>query len=86
MRLSTGTLIQISVTLRIGYLKTEFDGPATPPTNEQQRTQAEQRRAVYKTALEVLEKAGAKLTPIELPKFSTGCIAIHLVRRGGDSV
>jgi len=57
-------------TLRIGYLKTEFDGPTTPPTNEQQRTQAEQRRAIYKTALEVLEKAGAKLTPIELPKFS----------------
>ena len=26
--------------LRIGYLKTEFDGPATPPSNEQQRTQA----------------------------------------------
>ncbi|HJS23437.1 MAG TPA: amidase [Pyrinomonadaceae bacterium] len=56
-------------TLRIGYLKTEFDGPTTPPANEQQRTQAEQRRAIYKTALEVLEKAGAKLTPIELPKF-----------------
>src|ERR1700752_3294000 len=59
-------------TLRIGYLKTEFDGPTTPPQNEQQRTQAEQRRTLYKTALEVLEKAGAKLTPIELPKFSAG--------------
>jgi Asp-tRNA(Asn)/Glu-tRNA(Gln) amidotransferase A subunit family amidase len=61
-------------TLRIGYLKTEFDGPTTPPTNEQQRTQAEQRRALYKTALEVLEKAGAKLKPIELPKFSAGSL------------
>jgi Asp-tRNA(Asn)/Glu-tRNA(Gln) amidotransferase A subunit family amidase len=61
-------------TLRIGYLKTEFDGPTTPPTNEQQRTQAEQRRALYKTALDVLEKAGAKLIPIELPKFSTGAL------------
>src|SRR5215213_5706462 len=30
-------------TLRIGYLKTEFDGPAAPPQNEQQRTQAKQR-------------------------------------------
>ncbi len=59
-------------TLRIGYLKTEFDGPTTSPANEQLRAQAEQRRAVYKTALEVLEKAGAKLTPIELPKFSAG--------------
>ncbi|HXC69113.1 MAG TPA: amidase [Pyrinomonadaceae bacterium] len=65
-------------TLRIGYLKTEFDGPTTPPTNEQQRTQAEQRRAIYKTALEVLEKAGAKLTPIELPKFSAATLRFIL--------
>ena len=65
-------------TLRIGYLKTEFDGPTTPPQNEQQRTQAEQRRALYKTALEVLEKAGAKLTPIELPKFSAGSLRFIL--------
>lgn len=65
-------------TLRIGYLKTEFDGPATPPQNEQQRTQAEQRRAVYKEALAVLEKAGAKLTPIELPKFSAGSLRFIL--------
>jgi len=61
-------------TLRIGYLKTEFDGPATPPQNEQQRTAAEQRRAVYKTALDDLQKAGAKLTPIEMPKFSTAAL------------
>src|SRR6185295_3775139 len=65
-------------TLRIGYLKTEFDGPAPPPQNEQQRTQAEQRRALYKTALEALEKAGAKLTPIELPKFSAGSLRFIL--------
>ena len=65
-------------TLRIGYLKTEFDGPTTTPQNEQQRTQAEQRRALYKTALEVLEKAGAKLTPIELPKFSAGSLRFIL--------
>ena len=65
-------------TLRIGYLKTEFDGPTTPPQNEQQRTQAEQRRALYKTALEVLEKAGAKLTPIELPKFSAATLRFIL--------
>ncbi|HKY45263.1 MAG TPA: amidase [Pyrinomonadaceae bacterium] len=65
-------------TLRIGYLKTEFDGPTTPPANEQQRMQAEQRRAVYKTALEVLEKAGAKLVPIQLPTFSTGSLRFIL--------
>jgi Asp-tRNA(Asn)/Glu-tRNA(Gln) amidotransferase A subunit family amidase len=61
-------------TLRIGYLKTEFEPPASTTANEQQRAQAEQRRAVYKTALEVLEKAGAKLVPIELPKFSAGSL------------
>jgi Asp-tRNA(Asn)/Glu-tRNA(Gln) amidotransferase A subunit family amidase len=65
-------------TLRIGYLKTEFDGPTTPPQNEQLRAQAEQRRVLYKTALEVLEKAGAKLTPIELPKFSAGSLRFIL--------
>jgi Asp-tRNA(Asn)/Glu-tRNA(Gln) amidotransferase A subunit family amidase len=67
-------------TMRIGYLKAEFEGTGGPgggpggggpanPTQQQQRT-AEQRRAVYKAALEALEKAGAKLVPIELPKFS----------------
>jgi len=56
-------------TLRIGYLKSEFEGTGFQPANEQQRQQGEQRRAVYKTALEALEKAGAKLTPIELPKI-----------------
>jgi Asp-tRNA(Asn)/Glu-tRNA(Gln) amidotransferase A subunit family amidase len=56
--------------LRIGYLKNEFEGTGGPqPSSDQQRRQAEQRRAVYKTALEALEKAGAKLTPIELPKI-----------------
>jgi Asp-tRNA(Asn)/Glu-tRNA(Gln) amidotransferase A subunit family amidase len=64
--------------LRIGYLKTEFDGPTTPTGNEQQRTQAAQRRALYKTALEVLEKAGAKLMPIELPKLPAGALRFIL--------
>lgn len=64
--------------LRIGYLKAEFEGtgggPGGGPANptQQQRQTAEHRRAVYKTALEVLEKAGAKLIPIELPKFAAG--------------
>ena len=65
-------------TLRIGYLKAEFDGPATPPTGDQQRRAAEQRREVYKVALAALEKAGAKLQPIELPKFSTGSLRFIL--------
>ena len=65
-------------TLRIGFLKTEFEGTGGPgggpgggaTPNPQQQRAAEQRRAVYKAALEALEKAGAKLAPIELPKFS----------------
>lgn len=65
-------------TLRIGYIKTEFDGPATLPTGEQQRRAAEQRREVYKAALEALEKAGAKLQPIELPRFSAGSLRFIL--------
>jgi Asp-tRNA(Asn)/Glu-tRNA(Gln) amidotransferase A subunit family amidase len=57
-------------TLRIGYLKNEFEGTGGPqPSNDQQRRQAEQRREVYKAALEALEKAGAKMTPIEMPKI-----------------
>jgi Asp-tRNA(Asn)/Glu-tRNA(Gln) amidotransferase A subunit family amidase len=38
----------------------------------------EQRRAVYKEALEGLEKAGVKMTPIELPKFSTAALRFIL--------
>src|SRR5687768_8153732 len=61
-------------TLRIGYLKTEFEPTPTPQMSEQQRQNLEQRRAPYMTALEVLRKAGAKLQPIELPKFSAGSL------------
>jgi Asp-tRNA(Asn)/Glu-tRNA(Gln) amidotransferase A subunit family amidase len=58
--------------LRVGYLKTEFDGAGfQPPQNDQQRQLMEQRRTMYQDALAVLEKAGVKMTPIELPKFPT---------------
>lgn len=56
--------------LRVGYLKTEFEPTPTPTMTEQQRQQLEQRKAMYKEALDALQKAGVKLTPIELPKFS----------------
>ena len=65
-------------TLKIGYLKNEFEGTGFQPASEQQRQQAEQRRAVYKTALEVLEKAGAKLVPIELPKLPAASLRFIL--------
>ena len=57
--------------LRVGYLKTEFDGSGFQPQNDQQRQQQEQRKAMYKEALDALEKAGVKMTPIEMPKFPT---------------
>src|SRR5688500_3180401 len=63
--------------LRIGYIKTEFDG--VQPTTEAQRPVFEQRRAMYNAALEALKKAGANLQPIELPKFSTASLRIILV-------
>jgi len=65
-------------TLRIGYLKAEFEGAGFQPANDQQRAQAEQRRAVYKAALDALEKAGAKLTPIELPKMPANSLRFIL--------
>jgi Asp-tRNA(Asn)/Glu-tRNA(Gln) amidotransferase A subunit family amidase len=58
--------------LRVSYLKTEFDGAGfPPPQNDQQRQLMEQRRTMYQEALTALEKAGVKMTPIELPKFPT---------------
>ncbi|MDX6531915.1 MAG: hypothetical protein QOH41_4205 [Blastocatellia bacterium] len=57
--------------LRVGYLKTEFDGAGFQPQNDQQRQQMEQRRAMYQEALNALEKAGVKMTALELPKFPT---------------
>jgi Asp-tRNA(Asn)/Glu-tRNA(Gln) amidotransferase A subunit family amidase len=57
--------------LRVGYLKAEFENSGFQPQNEQQRSLNEQRNAMYKEALSALEKAGVKMTPIELPKFPT---------------
>ena len=60
--------------LRVGVLQTEFDGAGFQPQNDQQRQQQEQRKAMYKEALDALTKAGVKMTPIELPKFPTQSI------------
>lgn len=54
--------------MRIGYLKTEFDQQQDP-----------ERKAIYQQALDALKFAGAHLQPIELPKFSTGALRIILV-------
>lgn len=54
--------------LRIGYLKTEFD-----------QQQDAERKTIYQVALDALRNAGAKLEPLELPKFSTAALRIILV-------
>lgn len=52
--------------MRIGYLKNEFE----QGTDKQ--------KALYKESLDALRAAGAKLEPIELPKFSTQSLLIIL--------
>ncbi|MGH9969329.1 MAG: amidase [Pyrinomonadaceae bacterium] len=54
--------------MRIGFIKTEFDQQQDP-----------ERKAIYQSALEALKNAGAKLEPIEMPKFSTAALRIILV-------
>jgi len=60
--------------LRVAYLKSEFE--FTPPANatDQQKQIAEKRNAMYKEALGALTTAGVKMTAIELPKFPTNSI------------
>jgi Asp-tRNA(Asn)/Glu-tRNA(Gln) amidotransferase A subunit family amidase len=57
--------------LRIAYLKTEFEQTVPPNATQQIRKNIEDRNAMYKEALAALEKAGVKMTAIELPKFPT---------------
>ncbi len=54
--------------MRIGYLKAEFD-----------RQQDPERKTMYQVAIDALQAAGAKLLPLELPKFSTTALRIILV-------
>ena len=52
--------------LKIGYLKAEFE------------TGNDERKKLYAEALDALRDAGAKLEPIEMPKFSTDSLRIIL--------
>jgi Asp-tRNA(Asn)/Glu-tRNA(Gln) amidotransferase A subunit family amidase len=53
--------------MKIGYLKAEFE------------TGSDERKKVYEEALAALRAAGAKLEPIELPRFSTDGLRIILI-------
>jgi len=54
--------------MRIGYIKSEFDQQQDP-----------ERKTLYESAIAALQGAGAKLLPLELPKFSTAALRIILV-------
>lgn len=60
--------------LRVGYIKAEFEQTPNAATLEPQRRVMERRNAMYKEALSALEKAGVKMTPIEMPKFPSNNI------------
>jgi Asp-tRNA(Asn)/Glu-tRNA(Gln) amidotransferase A subunit family amidase len=53
--------------MKIGYIKTEFDQGN------------DERKKMYAEALDALRSAGAKLEPIEMPKFPTQSLRIILV-------
>lgn len=67
--------------LRIGYLKEEFEpsAPNTSGAGGQNQAVMEERRKMYAEALDALRSAGAQLAPIELPKFSAASLRIILV-------
>jgi len=65
--------------LRIGYIQREFENASNVnnPTDAQKQTAAA-RQTMYRDALEVFRKAGAKLEPIAMPDFPTGSIGFVL--------
>jgi Asp-tRNA(Asn)/Glu-tRNA(Gln) amidotransferase A subunit family amidase len=65
--------------LRVGYIQREFENASNVnnPTDAQKQT-ATTRQAMYRDALEVFRKAGAKLEPITMPDFPTGSIGFVL--------
>jgi len=56
--------------LRIGYAKSAFDLPERDPANADRVQHAT--KVQDDAALEVLQRIGAKLIPVELPQFSVG--------------
>ena len=65
--------------LRVGYIQREFENASNNnnPTDAQKQT-ASTRQAMYRGALDVFRKAGAKLEPIAMPDFPTGSIGFVL--------
>lgn len=68
--------------LRIGYVRSEFEGPPPSAASEQQRKAWQERRSMYTDALDVFRKAGARLVPIDLPDFPAQAIRFILNTEG----
>jgi Asp-tRNA(Asn)/Glu-tRNA(Gln) amidotransferase A subunit family amidase len=65
--------------LRIGFIEREFQNASNVnnPTDAQKQA-ATTRQAMYRDALDVFRKQGAKLEPIAMPDFPTGSIGFVL--------
>src|SRR5262245_26372960 len=61
--------------MRIGYVKAEFEQGQGRGGNQ---SVGEERKKMYQDALDALRQAGAKLEPMELPKFSAQSLRIIL--------
>jgi Asp-tRNA(Asn)/Glu-tRNA(Gln) amidotransferase A subunit family amidase len=65
--------------MRIGYIQREFEGaPNVNNPTDAQKQGATARQAMYRDALDVFRKLGAKLEPIAMPEFPTGSIGFML--------
>lgn len=67
-------------TLRVGYLKSAFDAPERDPSNPQR---GHPTKPHDDAALEVLQKLGVKLIPVELPDMSTQSMSMILTAEAG---
>src|SRR5262249_31441653 len=61
--------------MRIGYVKAEFEGGSGRGGNQ---SGGEERKKMYQEALDALRQAGAKLEPMDLPRFSAQSLRIIL--------
>jgi Asp-tRNA(Asn)/Glu-tRNA(Gln) amidotransferase A subunit family amidase len=62
--------------IRVGYLKSAFDAPATDPANPQRVLRPA--RAFDDAALEALKRAGIAMVPVEVPELNYGAMRVIL--------
>ena len=80
-RRSTGTRIQTSARCALVISRRSLMGQLLPPQTSNSGHKLSSVARFTKTRSKCLEKAGAKLTPIELPKFSAGSLRFILSRK-----